>query len=97
MGVDPERHPPRRGLEGARVGRRARLGEERRADPTDDITSVLMGADLDGDQLTAQEFGSFFILLVVAGNETTRNAISHGMKLAFSTGSQNHQPPQPSS
>jgi cytochrome P450 len=39
-----------------------------------------MHAELDGDRLTSQEFGSFFILLVVAGNETTRNAISHGMK-----------------
>jgi cytochrome P450 len=56
------------------------LGENRRANPTDDITSVMMNAEVDGDQLTAQEFGSFFILLVVAGNETTRNAISHGMK-----------------
>jgi cytochrome P450 len=56
------------------------LGEARRANPTDDITSVMMGAEVDGEQLTAQEFGSFFILLVVAGNETTRNAISHGMK-----------------
>ena len=56
------------------------LGEDRRATPRDDITSVLMHAELDGDRLTTQEFGSFFILLVVAGNETTRNAISHGMK-----------------
>jgi cytochrome P450 len=56
------------------------LGEDRRANPTDDITSVMMNAEVDGEQLTAQEFGSFFILLVVAGNETTRNAISHGMK-----------------
>jgi cytochrome P450 len=56
------------------------LGENRRADPQDDITSVMMAAEVDGEQLTAQEFGSFFILLVVAGNETTRNAISHGMK-----------------
>ena len=56
------------------------LGEERRATPTDDITSVMMAAEVDGERLTAQEFGSFFILLVVAGNETTRNAISHGMK-----------------
>ncbi len=57
------------------------LGEDRRANPRDDIASVLMHAEVDGEQLTAQEFGSFFILLVVAGNETTRNAISHGMKL----------------
>ena len=56
------------------------LGEDRRAHPQDDITSVMMTAEVDGDQLSPQEFGSFFILLVVAGNETTRNAISHGMK-----------------
>jgi cytochrome P450 len=56
------------------------LGEERMASPRDDITSVLMQADVDGDRLTTAEFASFFILLVVAGNETTRNAISHGMK-----------------
>lgn len=56
------------------------LGEERRTNPTDDITSVMMAAEVDGERLTAQEFGSFFILLVVAGNETTRNAITHGMK-----------------
>ena len=57
------------------------LGEDRKANPRDDITSVMMAAEVDGESLTAQEFGSFFILLVVAGNETTRNAISHGMKL----------------
>lgn len=56
------------------------LGEDRRAEPQDDITSVMMGAEVDGEQLTPQEFGSFFILLVVAGNETTRNSITHGMK-----------------
>ena len=56
------------------------LGAARAADPKDDITSALMHASLDGEGLTAQEFGSFFILLVAAGNETTRNAISHGMK-----------------
>ena len=57
------------------------LGEDRVKNPADDITSVMMNAEVDGERLTAQEFGSFFILLVVAGNETTRNAISHGMKL----------------
>ena len=56
------------------------LGEDRKANPHDDITSIMMAAEVDGEQLTPQEFGSFFILLVVAGNETTRNAISHGMK-----------------
>ena len=57
------------------------LGESRIANPQDDVTSAMMNAIVDGERLTAQEFGSFFILLVVAGNETTRNAISHGMKL----------------
>jgi len=40
-----------------------------------------MHAEVDGDRLSPAEFGSFFILLAVAGNETTRNAISWGMKL----------------
>ncbi|MGH7787870.1 MAG: cytochrome P450 [Candidatus Binatia bacterium] len=57
------------------------LGQERLERPGDDLTSALMQAEVDGQRLTAQEFGSFFILLVVAGNETTRNAISHGMKV----------------
>jgi methyl-branched lipid omega-hydroxylase len=57
------------------------LGEERLASPTDDITSALMHAEVEGRRLSPQEFGSFMILLVAAGNETTRNAISHGMKL----------------
>jgi len=56
------------------------LGEDRLATPRDDITSVMMHAVVDGERLSAQEFGSFFILLVVAGNETTRNAITHGMR-----------------
>ncbi|MEN9803258.1 MAG: hypothetical protein RIS41_105 [Actinomycetota bacterium] len=57
------------------------LGQSRVDAPQDDVTSAMMNAVVDGERLTAQEFGSFFILLVVAGNETTRNAISHGMKL----------------
>ncbi len=56
------------------------LGRQRVDKPTDDITSALVNAAVDGERLTMQEFGSFFILLVVAGNETTRNAISHAMK-----------------
>jgi methyl-branched lipid omega-hydroxylase len=56
------------------------LGQARIDNPKDDLTSKLMHASVEGEALTAQEFGSFFILLVVAGNETTRNAISHGMK-----------------
>ena len=56
------------------------LARDRQARPRDDITTALMQAEVDGERLTEQELGSFFILLVVAGNETTRNAISHGMK-----------------
>ena len=57
------------------------LGRMRREHPTDDVTSALVNADVDGEHLDDAELGSFFILLVVAGNETTRNAISHGLKL----------------
>lgn len=47
--------------------------------PTDDLTSALISTNIDGESLTHAELSSFFILLVVAGNETTRNAISHGL------------------
>lgn len=57
------------------------LGQFRRENPGDDLTTALVQANVDGEALTDQELGSFFILLVVAGNETTRNAISHGLDL----------------
>jgi len=56
------------------------IGKDRRANPKDDLTSQLLNAQIDGQSLTDQELASFFVLLVAAGNETTRNAISHGMK-----------------
>ncbi|MEU6720085.1 cytochrome P450 [Nonomuraea sp. NPDC046802] len=56
----------------------ARLGDERRRRPTGDLVSLLVNGD---ERLTPQELGSFFILLVVAGSETTRNAIAYGLKL----------------
>ena len=56
------------------------LARHRAEHPTDDLTSALVNANVDGEQLTHQELASFFILLVVAGNETTRNAISHAME-----------------
>ncbi|MHB1787178.1 MAG: cytochrome P450, partial [Acidimicrobiales bacterium] len=55
------------------------LGRYRVEHPTDDLTSALVNAEIEGERLTEAELGSFFILLVVAGNETTRNAISHAM------------------
>ena len=57
------------------------LAEERRANPTDDLTSKLVHNDLGEDMLAASEIAPFFILLAVAGNDTTRTAISHGMHL----------------
>jgi cytochrome P450 len=56
------------------------LAHTRRETPTEDLTSVLIRAEIEGDRLTEQELASFFVLLVAAGNETTRNAISHGIK-----------------
>ncbi len=62
------------------TGMVAELGAERRANPGDDIISLLVNAQDEGDGvLTDAELGSFFVLLVVAGNETTRNAIAHGL------------------
>ena len=56
------------------------IAADRRKNPKEDLTSQLLNASLDGQTLTDQELASFFVLLVAAGNETTRNAISHGMK-----------------
>jgi cholest-4-en-3-one 26-monooxygenase len=55
------------------------IGEERRACPADDIITKLVAASVDADTLSSEEFGWFVLMLAVAGNETTRNAISHGM------------------
>ncbi len=56
------------------------MAEERRTCPVDDIVTKLVNADIDGEALGSDEFAFFVILLAVAGNETTRNAITHGMK-----------------
>jgi cholest-4-en-3-one 26-monooxygenase len=55
------------------------LATRRRAEPRDDIVTALLNADVDGDQLSEIDFNLFFLLLAVAGNETTRNALSHGI------------------
>ncbi|WP_410661882.1 cytochrome P450 [Amycolatopsis sp. lyj-84] len=62
------------------VGYAWNMAEERRKCPMDDIVTKLIQADVDGESLASDEFGFFVILLAVAGNETTRNAITHGMK-----------------
>lgn len=55
------------------------MAEQRRKCPADDIVTRLVQADVDGDSLGEVEFAFFVILLAVAGNETTRNAMTHGM------------------
>ena len=63
------------------------LGADRAQDaaragrPADDLISALVTANVDGERLTSAELASFFVLLVVAGNETTRNALSHALML----------------
>lgn len=59
------------------------MAEERKSCPMDDIVTRLVHADVDGHKLSSEEFGFFVLLLAVAGNETTRNAITHGMMAFF--------------
>jgi cholest-4-en-3-one 26-monooxygenase len=59
------------------------LAENRKVEPRDDIVTKLVNAEIDGEQLSSDEFGYFVLMLAVAGNETTRNAISHGMHAFF--------------
>ena len=55
------------------------LAEKHREQPQDDIITKLLESEIDGDALSDMDFNMFFLLLTVAGNETTRNAISHGL------------------
>ena len=57
------------------------LAEERLAEPQEDLISALLHGEVDGHKLSVLEFDTFFLLLSVAGNETTRNLISHGLLL----------------
>ena len=55
------------------------MAEDRRKNPKDDIVTMLVQADADGEWMSEAEFGFFVMLLAVAGNETTRNAVTHGI------------------
>ncbi len=61
------------------LGYSYQMAEARRACPADDIVTELINADMDGEALLPEEFGFFVMMLAVAGNETTRNATTHGM------------------
>jgi cytochrome P450 len=58
------------------------IAAERRVEPRDDLLTALVQAEVDGERLTDQEIGAFVVLLGVAGNDTTRNSITHGV-MAF--------------
>lgn len=63
----------------AMFGYADKLAGQRREDPHDDLVTALMDAEVAGEKLTQMEFDAFFLMLSVAGNETTRNLISGGM------------------
>ncbi|HEY2193892.1 MAG TPA: cytochrome P450 [Actinomycetospora sp.] len=56
------------------------LAAARREDPQDDLITALARAEVDGERLTDHEIGSFFVLLTIAGNDTTRQSTSHGLR-----------------
>ncbi len=58
-----------------------KVARERLANPGDDLVSALLTADIDGEKLTEAQFNVFFLLLSVAGNETTRTVTTHGALL----------------
>jgi cholest-4-en-3-one 26-monooxygenase len=83
MGMDDPEYGT--SLEGARLAATkmwayaGQLAELRKKDPKDDLVSVLVHAEVDGEKLSDFDFQIFFLLLAVAGNETTRNLITGGM------------------
>ena len=64
------------------------LAVDRRVHPGDDLISALVQAEVDGDRLTDGEIAAFFVLLAVAGNDTTRQTASHAMKALTDFGDQ---------
>lgn len=88
--MDPDYNPTSAGAEGAPAQAQMdmfnyfkTLAEERKKNPGEDLVSVLLQADLDGEKFDELDFLIFCMLLVIAGNETTRNLITGGMLLLF--------------
>jgi cholest-4-en-3-one 26-monooxygenase len=65
------------------LGYAMEMAADRKENPRDDLITKLVQGDVDGQPLAEDEFGYFVIMLAVAGNETTRNAITHGMNAFF--------------
>ena len=61
----------------------SKLTADRRENPKDDLLTVLLNAEVEGEKLEDTELNMFFLLLAVAGNETTRNLIAGGMLTFF--------------
>jgi methyl-branched lipid omega-hydroxylase len=81
-GGDPEYGGTKESLQ--RAGEELRdyglwLGQKRLEHPENDLTTTLVHAEVDGEAMPPQDLGPFFLLLIAAGNETTRTAISHGL------------------
>ena len=68
---------------GEMLGYAAAVAQQKRDRPGDDIASTLVHSEIDGDRLTDEEFQWFFLLLVNAGGDTTRNLVAAGMQLLF--------------
>jgi cytochrome P450 len=75
------RDVPRDGMEASLtlVGYYADMVEQRKRQPTADLTSALLSAEIDGDRLTDEEIIAFLFLMVVAGNETTTKLLGHAL------------------
>ena len=80
---DPDYAPTPAALGQAAAEMFAYCGElvehRRRHGLTDDILSALLTAEVDGENLNRDQLNEFFLLLAIAGNETTRNTLSHGI------------------
>ena len=68
---------------GEMLGYAQSIADRKRAEPGDDLATLLVNAEVDGDRLTDGEFQWFFLLLVNAGGDTTRNLLAAGLQLLF--------------